>query len=246
MRNTTPTDNAYKELITAYQFFNAELFSNALPDCIITLNRKDRTAGYFSFNRFTDHAQEMTDEIALNPSHFAVRPLIATLSTLVHEMVHLWQYRHGEPGRGRYHNSQWANKMESLGLMPSNTGQPGGKRTGDNMTHYVIDEGQFSHCVKKLLDMDFNLSWHDRFPRSMPDRDNPIMTMEFPEHGKSILADKNYNVILPGLLIAPPKVKNKSNRHKYTCSCGNNVWGKPELYITCRGCGQEYEDITEK
>jgi hypothetical protein len=28
--------------------------------------------------------------------------------------------------------------MESIGLVPSNTGLPGGKRTGQQMTHYIM------------------------------------------------------------------------------------------------------------
>lgn len=37
------------------------------------------------------------------------------LSTLVQEMVHLWQHHFGKPGRRRYLNKQWADKMDSLG-----------------------------------------------------------------------------------------------------------------------------------
>lgn len=48
-------------------------------------------------------------------------------------MTHLWQYHFGKPGRRGYHNKEWANKMESIGLMPSSTGQPGGDKTGDKM-----------------------------------------------------------------------------------------------------------------
>src|SRR5262245_50122233 len=53
-------------------------------------------------------------------------------------MVHCWQEHFGKPGRARYHNHEWADKMEALGLMPSDTGEENGKRVGQRVRHYVI------------------------------------------------------------------------------------------------------------
>lgn len=44
------------------------------------------------------------------------------LSTLLHEMVHHWQYRFGTPGRRGYHNIEFAAKMLEVGLHASDTG----------------------------------------------------------------------------------------------------------------------------
>lgn len=41
------------------------------------------------------------------------------MQTIVHEMVHLWQYEFGKPSHRTYHNKE-ADKM-AIGLMPSNT-----------------------------------------------------------------------------------------------------------------------------
>src|SRR5262249_14822765 len=81
------------------------------------------------------------------------------LSTLVHEMVHVWQYCFGKPTRGRYHNREWAAKMKSIGLQPSNTGKPGGKETGQHMTHYIV-EGAYSASYDTLAHTGFRLSWN--------------------------------------------------------------------------------------
>src|SRR5699024_9851145 len=43
-----PTSEAYDELQIAYDHFNEHLFNNALPQCLITLQREKRTYGYFS------------------------------------------------------------------------------------------------------------------------------------------------------------------------------------------------------
>lgn len=123
-----PTAVAYTELQTAYDHFNQALFNGSLPDCLITLQREKNSCGYFSAERFVDDNKRYVHEIALNPSYFAVSPIEEVMQTLVHEQCHLWQYIYGKPGRRRYHNREFAEKMESIGLMPSSTGRPGGRK----------------------------------------------------------------------------------------------------------------------
>ncbi len=103
-----PTPETYGELQRAYEHFNARLFDDALPLCMITLQRKKRVRGYCARGRFGDAAGNVIDEIALNPGYFSIRTIAQTLSTLVHEMVHSWQFRFGNPSRSGYHNSEWA------------------------------------------------------------------------------------------------------------------------------------------
>ena len=50
----------------------------------------------------------------MNPKYFG-KTDVWILSVLVHEMAHVWQQEHGKPGRGRYHNKEWAAKMLALG-----------------------------------------------------------------------------------------------------------------------------------
>jgi hypothetical protein len=119
--------------------------------------------GYFAHERFENRAdQSTTDEIALNPKHILQRPPEATLSTLVHEMVHLRQHHFGNPGRGRYHNKQWGDMMSAIGLEPSSTGKPGGKRTGDRVSHWIVAGGPFDVACKAFLAKQDGLLWGDR------------------------------------------------------------------------------------
>ncbi len=69
----TPTREAYDEFQLAFDHYNRELFDGRLPVCLITLQREKRAYGYFSSQRF-GHRKSMqkTDEIAINPSYFAV------------------------------------------------------------------------------------------------------------------------------------------------------------------------------
>lgn len=255
---TAPTHQTYSELQQAYDHFNAALFDGKLPYCLITLQREKRTVGYFSAARFASLDGSTTDEIALNPSYFAVVPLVETMQTLVHEMAHLWQQHLGKPGRGRYHNEEWAQKMESIGLMPSSTGQSGGKRTGDMMADYPITGGRFLAACEALLTNDFSLSWYDRFPAeehvligqasvssqlqgvtgaSAPIKDNPALAgaVQPGGPGRRPISDESAG--------ASETAQNKSNRLKYTCgTCPKvSVWGKPGLNIICGDCQEKLE-----
>lgn len=159
-----PTKEAYAELQKAYDHFNHTLFAEKLPACLITLQRKTRTYGYFSQDRF-QHTQKgsLTDEIAMNPDHFKTKPLPEVLSTLVHEMAHLQQAYFGRPSRKGYHNKEWASIMKAIGLIPSDTGEPGGNCVGQHMSHYIESSGTFDQTCKTLLSGGFRLSWADNF-----------------------------------------------------------------------------------
>ena len=55
-RMSTPTEQAYSELQHAYDVFNTRLFAGQLPPCLITMQRKNRTYGYCSGERWNDQA----------------------------------------------------------------------------------------------------------------------------------------------------------------------------------------------
>jgi len=155
----SPTGQSYGEFLRAYRFFNKRLFGGALPDCLITLHRHRSAYGYFCGGRFLGADDRKADEIAMNPDHLRGRPDRVSLSTLVHEMAHLWQHHFGKPSRSAYHNKEWAEKMEALGLMPSSTGQPGGKRTGQRVSHYIVENGPFDAACRHLLASGFRITW---------------------------------------------------------------------------------------
>jgi predicted SprT family Zn-dependent metalloprotease len=161
--NKAVTRAEYEGFQRAYDYFNRELFEGGLPSLLITLRARARSRGYFSPGRFTSRNEDATvHEVALNPDTFSERTDEDILSTLVHEQVHAWQETFGKPSRGRYHNKEWAHKMAQLGLGPSDTGQPGGKRTGQRVSHYIIEGGPFSAAYRKLAATGFKLHWNSR------------------------------------------------------------------------------------
>lgn len=204
-----PTRDTYEQLQQAYEYLNKALFEGVLPNCLITLQRRRRTYGYFSPDRFTRDDGLLTDEIALNPSHFRDRTVIEVLGTLAHEMVHLWQHHHGKPGRGRYHNREWAARMKAIGLQPTDTGEDGGKETGERMHHLVVDGGALQKAAQKLVARNYGLPWSEYVLPAPP-------SAEGAEGGQ-------------------PEDEGKSGKRvKYVCpSCDLNAWAKQEAKLVC-------------
>ncbi len=230
-----PTEEMYAELQQAYDHFNLELFGNELPPCLITLQRQKRTQGNFSAGRFAHRNGTRVDEIAMNPSFFAVQGIMDCMQTMVHEQAHAWQHHFGTPGRARYHNAEWAEKMKSIGLMPSDTGRPGGKMTGDSMSDYVAEGGPFEIAFKKLMTKNFALSWLDRFPVSI---EHLAQTLhQLPEEVQVAISDEEIESLSIQLVDHEDK---KQGTVRYTCPlCTAKVWGKAKLAIACMPCKQQ-------
>ena len=154
------TPAQYRAFQEAYDFFNAELFAGSLPHVLVTLQRHANALGYFSPDRFSARTEKAAaHELAMNPDSFTGRTDEEILSTLAHEMAHVWQQSHGTPPRRCYHDQQWAAKMKEIGLRPSDTGQVGGKETGQSVSHYIIPGGAYAEAYAKLQARGLQLHW---------------------------------------------------------------------------------------
>lgn len=49
--------------------------------------------------------------------------------------------------------------MARIGLVASDTGQPGGKRVGQRMTHYIAEDGLFDQAATAFLSERIALEW---------------------------------------------------------------------------------------
>jgi hypothetical protein len=170
MKTAAFTQTEYQGFQQAYDFFNRELFDRSLPQVLVTLQRHAKSRGYFSPERFSGRIDETAvHELALNPDAFTGRTDEMILSTLAHEMAHVWQQTHGKPPRRSYHDRQWAAKMKQIGLQPSTTGAPGGMETGQSVSHYIIPGGRYTQTYAKLASRGFQLHWQSA-PESGVDR----------------------------------------------------------------------------
>lgn len=232
-----PTPQLYAELQVAYAHFNAALFGSALPDVVLTLQRKRRSMGYFSADRFVGTGSVRAHEVALNPMYFALQPVEGVLSTLVHEQAHVWQHVFGTPGRRNYHNREWADRMIDLGLYPSATGRPGGAEVGEGMSHYIVESGAFLRACRALLRTDWALRWHDRV---VPELTEAGLAALSATDGDTPLGEVPVRHAGSDYELRSPTAKDTSNRLRYSCpDCGVKVWGKPGLRLSCLTCSAE-------
>ena len=209
-RDTGPTGITAEEWGRAYDFFNEKLFGGELPRCLITYQRKRSALGYFHGGHFRNDAGDaVADEIAMNPDWIPGRPLDEPLSTLVHEQCHLWQFHFSayEKRRGvvrPYHDREWGAKMQAVGLIPSATGQPGGAKTGNRVSHYIAEGGNFRRACAELLATGFAISWQQRWAKAHP------------REGRRTTRTRD-----------PSKVK-------FTCPvCRQNAWAKQSAKLAC-------------
>jgi len=130
------TEQQYTLLQKAYDHFNARLFGGQLANALLTLHRHRTAEGYFSPEKFTEVGTGVVlHEIALNPDCITKNfSAVWVLYVLVHEQAHLWQHDFGKhKSRNGYHNREWADKMEEIGLMPfaiKRDEEESGARTG--------------------------------------------------------------------------------------------------------------------
>ncbi|MDH3379534.1 MAG: SprT-like domain-containing protein [Gammaproteobacteria bacterium] len=203
----SPTQE-YEAYQYAYDYLKKELFDVNLPPCLITFQRQRRAYGYFYSYGFADRNNPTlrTDEIALNPDTFVGCTDKEILSTLVHELCHLWQAHEGKPGRSGYHNRQWAREMMRVGLQPISLDNPG-KMTGQRVTHEIIPGGRFDLAADQLLATGFRLRWQSADVVAL----NGKVTMK----------------------VAKPK-RNKVKFT--CDECGQNAWAKPRARLICGLC----------
>ena len=158
---TVEQSNAYQ---AAFDYFNNTLWGGALSPCMLQTQRMPkRRLGEFIPKWWgprgkdgvgdcssEEDAGRKKHEIALNANVLSQQSLRDIFSTLVHEMAHQWQFDHGAKYVGGYHNKEWGAEMERIGLMPSNTGAPGGKKIGYRMSHYILDGGPYDLAFKAM------------------------------------------------------------------------------------------------
>lgn len=218
----------FSTLDELYQFYNEYIFDGQLPECIVNMSRKGGSYGFFVAERWRSDNMDkkVVHEISINPDYMD-RPDREWHSTLVHEMCHLWQQDFGNPSRRNYHNKQWAAKMMEVGLMPSDTGEPGGKTTGQQMGHYIIEGGKFEQIFNTLEAEDLEnlrLKYRPRFASSTL----PVTVTVIGGDSSQEQEDNQRQELQSG------------KRVKYTCGCGNNVWGRAGLWIKCEECNMYF------
>lgn len=131
--------------------------------------------------------------------------------------------------------------------MPSDTGQPGGRRTGQKMTHYILDCGRFQMEADKLINSGFKLNWQSR---SMDARQKPPQKSKVkyscPDCGQNAWGKPDTKLIC-GECEQPMESEDTSSSHNAAAlvavniSSGGAVIGRPSSGQELLTCSQKLQ-----
>jgi hypothetical protein len=236
----SPTLSIYSAFQEAFDHFNGHLFGNRLPACLLTLRSGRHTLGYMHKRRFVNLDGTQVDELAMNPAYFALRSTEEVLGTLVHEMVHHWQNHFGLRQTATAHNREWAAKMRSLGLMPSDSGLPGGKQTGQRVSHFILPDGPFVQASLALCQTGWTVPWLDTRLSMAPEKMREFRTL-LAQSGEALVSSEPPIAIAQArgitLGLMPPLASETSSRMRYVCpQCNVRAWAAPETALECGDC----------
>lgn len=140
----------YETIVSLFQHYNKKLFCGSLPEPMFTVSKLPNVAsGVFLSKKWSGQAG-LVHQITINPEIMKNKSLHLFHQVLVHEMAHLWQHEYGKPSRNGYHNREWAAKMVEIGLIPSHTGEEGGKLTGQRISDYPKPGGKFLQAFSEV------------------------------------------------------------------------------------------------
>jgi len=220
------TKDQFQTIEALFNYYNKELFGGELNDCLLNMSRKNGAMGFFAPYRWTNKEGVRIHEISINPDTFNIDDE-ELHRTLIHEMCHLWQEDLGKPSRKYYHNKEWAQKMISIGLMPSHNGQVGGKTTGQKMNDYTIEGGLFKSKFDAIVSESKKDPILPYFPASPKLQ---VSLSDGDEEGEGESEGEN-----------EPKESKAGKKIRYMCGCENRIWGKPDLKVICAVCEEVFE-----
>ncbi len=212
MKELTSYNRAAGYLNKVFDLLNAAFFENALSRPTITIQSTPRAYGHFSLQEDTWVSKlGGTHEINIGAGTLA-RPIEDVAATLLHEMVHYYNYVNGvqDCSRGNtYHNRKFKEAAEARGLKVIHSDKYGWSQTepDDALLDFVLECG--------LTDILINRNEFCGFQ----------MTGTGTHSGTSEIG------------IAVPK---KSSSRKYVCPCcGMSIRATKEVNIGCLDCGEK-------
>jgi hypothetical protein len=151
---TAPLSQKLEAFEQAFDILNAELFDGELSRSVITISPTPGAYGHFTpWKSWQGDDDQKFYEINLAAENID-RPIVETMATLVHEMVHQWCHEHKikDTSRGAtYHNKAFKAEAERRGLAISYERRIGWSVTKPGERLIEMEEnGFFSDCDKEL------------------------------------------------------------------------------------------------
>lgn len=210
MKQLTSYNRVAGYLNKLFDLLNEHFFENALSRPTITIQSTPRAYGHFSLR--PDTWQSVTGsshEINVGAGTLA-RPIEEVAATLLHEMVHYWNYEKGvqDCSRGStYHNKRFKAAAQTHGLNVERDSLYGWTITSpnDELLDFILQNDLGDILINR----------------------NEYYGIAVPGTG----AHSNGGIAVP-----PPR---KTSSRKYTCPhCGNSVRATKAVNIMCADCQQ--------
>lgn len=207
MKELTSYNRVAGYLNKIFDLLNAEFFESALSRPTITIQSTPRAYGHFSLRDNTwVSAVGDTHEINIGAGTLA-RPIEQVAATLLHEMVHYFNYENGvqDCSRGNtYHNKRFKVAAEAHGLTVTHSDKYGWSHTAPSeaLLDFILENG--------LTDILINRNEYGGF---------------------QVTGTGTHS----GTGMTPPR--RPSSTRKYICPCcGNSVRATKAVNIACLDC----------
>lgn len=211
MKELTTYNRVAGYLNKVFDLLNARFFENALSRPTITIQSTPRAYGHFSLREDTWVSKlGGTHEINIGAGTLA-RPIEEVAATLLHEMVHYYNYENGvqDCSRGNtYHNRKFKSAAEAHGLIVSHSEKYGWSHTepSEALIDFIIETGLTDILINRNELSSFRITGTNT-KNGTPGTATPART---------------------------------SSTRKYICPCcGNSVRATKIVNIACLDCNQK-------
>ncbi len=200
-----------------YRQLNADKFNNELEEPIITIMSTPRAYGHVTCGKVWKSKDTRRYELNIGAGTLD-RPIESVVSTLLHEMVHIYNLQNDikDCSRGNtYHNKKFKEKAESVGLVIEYDSRIGWSVTSpsESLIEYI--------CLQGWEDILINRDERIRIP------------MGATGGGKSANGSSDSS-----------SSKKPSSTRKYQCPCcGMSVRATKTVNILCGDCNKKMEVV---
>lgn len=209
MKETVKNSRVCGYLEKIYRELNNDKFGGELEEPIITIQSTPKAYGHVTCSKIWKAKDNEKYELNLGAGTIG-RPIENVVSTMLHEMVHIYNLMHGIKdcsNQGKYHNTKFRDKAVSVGLIIEKHDVYGWTITSpsDDLILYIAEKG-----------------WTD----ILINRNEGYLPMD----GKTDNGENGKN----------PPAKKPSSTRKYICPCcGISTRATKSIRIMCMDCKEE-------
>lgn len=217
MKELVKTSRVVGYIEKMYRQMNADKFGGQLEEPIITIMSTPRAYGHVTCGKVWKSKDTYRYELNIGAGTLD-RPIESVVSTLLHEMVHIFNLQNNiqDCSRGNtYHNKKFRDKATEVGLIIEYDKVIGWSVTSpsESLIEYIVDNGWEDILINRQESL-----------RIRTGTDSPSKTIS-PDSGDS-------------------KTKKKSSTRKYQCPCcGMSVRATKTVNILCGDCNETMQVV---